>query len=651
MSARNDGDDLDRPAATIDELSARIDASRFVGRTAELEQVEAARQGRVPTRVLYLHGPGGVGKSALLREVARRVAAAGQRCVQLDGRTIERTAAGLAAALAPAAGDPCVVLIDEVDHLASLRFELTGLLAGTLSASSVAVLAGRTPPERDWADGALGHVAASRSVRPLSPGEARELLRRGGPIGDEEAEELVRWSGGFPLPLTVALASRASAADPSGPAERGTGRTDVEAAVLERLGGRELDDIDPDVVDVAAVAPTVDARLLAAVMPGRATRAALAQLRGSSLTELVGGRVMLHPLLRSAARTRLRQTDPDRYRSLVLAVADHIHDRVVGDGSWHAIDMADLVEDEGVRQGFGPSGTHHADRIRPEDQAALAARLGGAGTRWRDRFGRWCEEVPHATVLVRRADGTPVGQGIAAPARAMPRWAADEIDQGPMLRHAAAAGRTDATLFIHDIKVVEDSPSAQVEAVRVGNLGLARLTGMRNPRWLYVTVPSEDMAAFEPFGYQPVPELARHDGERDLVTLVNDHGPGGFVGGMREIVRAEQGAAPAEPDGGRGHALVEALRAFRDDDALARSPLADGDGPAAVASVRAQVSAALDTAFGDSAVDRELVTALRRAYIDPDGGHAAARRELHMSRSTFYRHLQRGRDRLARHGD
>ena len=33
-------------------------------------------------------------------------------------------------------------------------------------------------------------------------------------------------------------------------------------------------------------------------------------------------------------------------------------------------------------------------------------------------------------------------------------------------------------------------------------------------------------------------------------------------------------------------------------------------------------------------------------YLDLDGGHAVARQELFMSRSSFYRHLQKARDRL-----
>ena len=55
------------------------------------------------------------------------------------------------------------------------------------------------------------------------------------------------------------------------------------------------------------------------------------------------------------------------------------------------------------------------------------------------------------------------------------------------------------------------------------------------------------------------------------------------------------------------------------------------------------MSNAVEVAFADTDGDRRLRRALELAYLEPGGGHAAARDELHMSRSTFYRHLQRAR--------
>jgi len=48
------------------------DAARFVGRAAELARLEALVGDDPPVNVVLLHGPAGVGKSAMVRELARR---------------------------------------------------------------------------------------------------------------------------------------------------------------------------------------------------------------------------------------------------------------------------------------------------------------------------------------------------------------------------------------------------------------------------------------------------------------------------------------------------------------------------------------------------------------------------------------------------
>jgi predicted ATPase len=55
---------------------AAIDARRFTGRTGLLSRFDRLLAGDGPERVALVHGPGGIGKSAVLRAVGRRAAAA-----------------------------------------------------------------------------------------------------------------------------------------------------------------------------------------------------------------------------------------------------------------------------------------------------------------------------------------------------------------------------------------------------------------------------------------------------------------------------------------------------------------------------------------------------------------------------------------------
>ena len=73
---------------------------RFVGRMAELELFRSALlAAEPPCVVLHIYGPGGVGKTTLLREYARAAAECGRPVMQLDGRNVDPSPPGFLLAL------------------------------------------------------------------------------------------------------------------------------------------------------------------------------------------------------------------------------------------------------------------------------------------------------------------------------------------------------------------------------------------------------------------------------------------------------------------------------------------------------------------------------------------------------------------------
>lgn len=88
-----------RVADRLSELRRR----RFVGRQRELAQLDRCIDPDGPA-VTFLHGIGGMGKSALLEVFLERLQARGVRSIYLDARHFEPTPRGLAQALAVAAG-------------------------------------------------------------------------------------------------------------------------------------------------------------------------------------------------------------------------------------------------------------------------------------------------------------------------------------------------------------------------------------------------------------------------------------------------------------------------------------------------------------------------------------------------------------------
>ncbi len=642
----------------LGDLAARLDAERFVGRRAEIECVQRSFGGETTTRIHYVFGPAGIGKSGLLREIGRRGEAVGRTLVRIDGREGPISGAELKERIGRAAAvDTPVLLIDEADELLPLRFEMRDLFLEVLPSSAVVVLAGRAAPERAWFDEGLEHISDRHELRPLDPAASRELLSRYGVDETAEIDPLVAWSRGFPLPLT--LGARVSHAGTRIVPPEGEGRDGrwgspaderiVADLLLDRLAGRELDVIDSAVLEVAAVAPSVDSRLLAALLPGRPTRRAMSQLRELSVSERVGHRVTLHRLVRDSVRDRLRSAEPERYRTLVLRIAEHLGARARTEPE-RAYEITDLIENPEARVGSRPSLTHYYDRLHPGDADLAATVLGVEGTRWFDRFRRWCDEVPEAVVSVRKVTGELSSLVITGRLAEVPEWARDTIELGPVLSYAERNGMVERGVFVNDVLMVEPGldDARLAEVFRVGNAGL--LARLGDPYLRYVLATGDVRYGVDgtgPFGYADIDELDRADDERRLVSWGVDFGPTGALGRILEMIRMEQGADPVVGADGvdRAAALLLALRSFHDDDVLARSELAG-----TVVEVRDLVTGRVRSSFDDSDDDRMLRQLLEQTYLDPEGGHIAARRAAHMSRSSYYRHLQRARDRYASGG-
>ena len=630
------------------DVARRLDAECFVGRSATLQRFEdvLAAEDRTATgmtpRIVHVSGPGGIGKSALLREFARRAAAAGRPVIELLGGDIGADPATLRDTFSTAP-EHAVVLVDDVEQLAALHVLLRDTV-GELPASVVVVLAGRPAPGPEWHERGYDLISTSVALQPLDADAAREMLRLRAVEDPGEQDELLRWAAGYPLALAVAATvhSRDATTVDGRPVDHHANLAD---ALLARLGGDELADVDPDVLDVACLVPAVDGRLLAAALPGHPTRAGLTQLRASSLAERHGTKVVLHRSVRSALRERLRSTDPDRYRTLVLRIADHLRTRSLTEDRRHLLELAELIEDPAIRVGFEPSTTYYADRGTTADIATLRASV-GAHAATVDRLERWVVDAPEHTVAVRRYSGELAALAVVCEGGRLPPWAHEDPAIGPNVEHAATTGRSGAAFMGNLVLAVRDLDAEELaEVLLVGNGGIVRMVSTL-PRYMYVTDSERRADGVELLGYAEVPELRRDGGGTELFALLLDAGPDGVVGALHDVVRAEQGARDVETRSGQESALLAAVRGYLDDEAMAASELGAGTGAQRAASARAEVRRAVETAFADTPGEQSLRRALELAYLVPGGGHAAARNELHMSRSSFYRQLQKARQLL-----
>lgn len=211
----------DPALAPITRLADRLALARrgrFVGRAAELELFHAAlKADEPPYAVLYIHGPGGIGKTTLLHEYARIAATCGRPVIPLDGREIDPTPAGFLFALSQSLGFKPVdfaaiianwpptgtLLIDRYELLTALDSWLRETFLPELPAESLVVIASRTPPtspwrtDIDWAD-----LTCILPLRDLHPDESQSYLTARGIPGDQHAA-ILAFTHGHPLALTL----------------------------------------------------------------------------------------------------------------------------------------------------------------------------------------------------------------------------------------------------------------------------------------------------------------------------------------------------------------------------------------------------------------------------------------------------------------
>jgi hypothetical protein len=215
MATRN------RATAQTPRIADRLVAARrgrFVGRSDELELFRSALQAAEPPfAVLYVYGPGGIGKTTLLQEYARRAASDEKIVVQVDGRNIDPTPTGFLFALSqcleledvglahviahwPATG---LLLIDRYEILTALDGWLRETFLPQLPAQSLVVIASRNPPTSPWrTDIDWAELTRIAPLRDLRPDECQTYLTTRG-ISDDLHADILAFTHGHPLALAL----------------------------------------------------------------------------------------------------------------------------------------------------------------------------------------------------------------------------------------------------------------------------------------------------------------------------------------------------------------------------------------------------------------------------------------------------------------
>jgi len=665
--------------APTGDLAGRLRASRrrrIVGRTAELELFrQAVAAGPGAFSVLYLHGPGGVGKSTLLTAMAEAAAGLGAAPVRVDARLTDPTPAALLTAVG-SGGPARVVLLDTYELLAPLDDWLRDELLPGLPENTIVVIAGRLPPSARWlTDPAWRDLLRVVALRNLAPDDARRYLA----LEEVPApwhERLLRLSHGHPLTLSL-LADhvRRTGAD-----ERSLPRSLSDVPDLLGVLVRDLVDAAPGARHRRALAVCAHARfttedLLRAVLGEPDSADLFAWLRGLSfVTEEAFG---LHPhdLTRDVLDGDLMWRDREGYADLHRRVRTELIERVrrATPGPERQRLVADALfvvrqHPPMARYLQAAPGNENAvriDEVRDDDRAAILAMTERhEGHAQAELVAYWLGRRPREFRVFRGAHGRV--QGFAARLAIGEATEADlAADPGVRAMHAYAHRRRpprpgesmSAWRFFLDADH-HHAPSSSLTLVAAWNL--EEILTQRHCSWDFVAT-YQDPEIWTPvmayIDFARTPEADYDVGGRRYVVFAHDWRQVDVPRWLELTARQELGSpAPERTESSPllvlsqaefAEAVRTALRDLHRPDLLQRNPLMRARlvrGPAgADPTAGALRERLLDAAAAVRADPRRdpLHQVLHRTFLQPAPTQERAAEALHLSFSTYRRRRDR----------
>ena len=398
---------------------------RFVGREAELEALAALFDPDGP-EVVALSGIPGVGKSALLRALARRGAEQGVDVHILDCRVVEPTAGAFTRAVPEedrtAEVRPRVLCLDHYDHFLLLDTWLRQQFAASLGERTRLLLAGRSPVGMGWASSGLRY--RSLKLDGLEDQAARALLAQAG-LPDDHAERALAFTRGHPLALVLALSVGPDRTWPAGGAS-------APPEVVQHLTRFFLEHVDEpqtrEALEAASAVRRVTRPILTALLGEGAPESAYDTLAALPLVEVRQDGLALHPTVHGVIASWLRTADPARFTTYRRRAWRALEDQGRSIGArdlWrYTADVIYLIDDPIVREAFFPSGDpgYAVEPARPDDHATIAEISAlHDGPEECARIEAWLEAAPGGFHVVRDRGGVIQGFYLMLDPASVPR--------------------------------------------------------------------------------------------------------------------------------------------------------------------------------------------------------------------------------------
>lgn len=383
-----------------------------MGRSAELATFAEALSGRCDTRLIFVHGPGGIGKTTLLDAMGRLAEESGAEIVHLDARGLECSPVAVTQAIderTRSADAASTLLVDGYELLAPLDRWFRTVLLPSRPENALTVLAGRDAPAPDWwLDPGWRRLISVHALDVLDEPESRDLLAGLGVT--DQVERLAGLGRGYPLALAM-LAE----VDRSGrrPAEL----ADAPDAV-RRLCALILDDAPDDDhrlgLATCAHATRTTQDLLTRVIGERAAPQVWSWLESRPYVRHGSVGLYVHDVVRELFEAELAHRTPVAYAQLHRTVRGYFLDRIKDPAELHperaAAEMLLLHRRTplaGQTSSLRDRGLLTIPRASPTAREEIVALIeGNEGPASADLARRWLAVQPRGAYHVRADSGT-----------------------------------------------------------------------------------------------------------------------------------------------------------------------------------------------------------------------------------------------------
>lgn len=663
-------------------------ASAFVGRRAERELFGAGLAAEVPAwSVLWFHGPGGVGTSTLLAQLALDAADAEVESVTVDARTLAIAGPGeVRDQILRDHGDGAVrvVFIDGAEHLGAAEAVLRTELLPNLPDEIRTVVAGRLPPGPHWrSDPAWRDRLRIVALRNLDATDADRYLSRHG-IADDMRRVMVEISDGHPLALS--LLADLGARGQSGDADSLASLAEVPD-VVQALLARIVDDVPTathrEVLEVAAIARLTTQALVrdALDVDRHRARELFDWLQSLPYMAVEPDGVAPHDLVRDLLDADLRWRDPDAYAVVFRRVRRHIHTRLE---TLRGAEQRRAIADEKFVFRNLPSvlspvdwsswGAIDPERATPDDRDAVIGLVRAfEGDESAAIAESWWDRQPEAFHVLRDVGGDVLGFMALVTLTGLDRA---ELAFDPIATAALAYADREAPVrsgeVVTQTRFVIDSeryqaPSSTLNAVPI--LTLQRYLQTPQLAWDFLVLFEPD-AMNDYFAIADLPRASNADvtiGGRVYGQFAHDFRRVPVTNWLEGVTDRALAQDPSPPARAPAELVVlshdvftdavrRALRDLHRPDRLAANPLArsrvvrdrsEGDANPASA-LAATVREAVDLLTVDPR-DEKRYRAVERTYLHPAPSQERAAERLGLPFSTYRRHLTEAVDAVVDH--